>query len=272
MTRYGLDYYSLPAREARDAGASFVIRYLSHTPGKDLSLGEAKELAGYGIDCVVMWETAANRAFYGDRAGEEDAHAAVVEALACGMVGARPIYFTVDEDTTNDVASIISYFEGVRRVLGVERTGAYGGITTIARLFDDKLISWGWQTSAWSYGAWDPRAHIRQVEYDRNFDRDIAITPDFGQWRPGVGPPHPHPPAPASVLLPREKMALDRYKQLSVHAWAHKAELKALKAQLTMMRKAIWQAANNDGLTGAAWAKRNRAERYLLIAKYVPAH
>ena len=72
-------------------------------------------------------------------------------------------------------------------MLGVDRTGAYGGIYVISSLFNAGKIKYGWQTYAWSDGQWDGRAQVRQVENGMTIaggscDVDEAIAADFGQW------------------------------------------------------------------------------------------
>lgn len=272
----GLDYYSLAPSEAKAQGASFVVRYLSGVEGKDLTAFEAKELANLHIDSVVVWEREKNQALNGYLEGQMHAHTGLKLALAAGMVGSRPIYFAVDFDTTvYDYPKLIQpYFEGARSVLGIERMGAYGGVTTIATLFDAGLIKWGWQTSAWSSEGhpleWDPRAQMHQVEYDRNWDRDVALTPDFGQWIPGEPPPYPPKPPFGWFLLPAEKVQVQDYQKYVKHPVVYRHHLAACRAELIVMRKAIWMAANNDGLTPEAWKTHNRSLRWNLIAAIVP--
>lgn len=268
--RSGLDYYSLAPAIAHAQGASFVCRYLSGTLAKNLTRHEADELARLGIDCVVMWETTERRAQDGELAGEMDAHAALLQAISAGMVGARPIYFTVDFDTSLDPSVIDWYFHGVNKVLGVARTGAYGGITTIDRLFNQSLISYAWQTSAWSRGQWNDRAQLRQVAYDAAWDRDEALVDDFGQWRPGVGPPHPVPAHPYALLLPAERVAVDRYLAAEKHPHIHANQIKRDLAVLVLLRKQIWVAAVHgkapDGeATPAGWGIRDRTARYRIL-------
>ncbi len=189
---YGVDYpWSKPAAAAlRDAGVSFVMRYLSKDPSKNLTLSEANALAAVGIWCGVVWETTAGRALDGRAAGTADAREAVRQAAACGMPSTRPIYFAVDTDTT--WSRVAAYFQGVRDVLPAEQIGVYGGIRIIAAAADSGLVSWYWQTEAWSGGRWDPRAHIRQAGMARiggvEVDNNTATQNDFGQWMPG----HPY--------------------------------------------------------------------------------
>lgn len=188
---FGLDYATpdVSVRAIRSIGATFVCRYLAststfHNP-KDMTQGESVRLRKGGIARVVVWETTATRARDGHRAGVQDAEGARREAQILGMPSSRPIYFAVDEDVSGrDVAP---YFEGVAAVLGKDRTGVYGGIHVVRFLFDNGLVSWGWQTYAWSQGQWDHRAQLQQYSNDHNLfgvgvDYDRAMTSDYGQW------------------------------------------------------------------------------------------
>jgi hypothetical protein len=92
-----------------------------------------------------------------------------------------PIYFAVDfNETAGQAGAVASYFRGVNAVLGVNRTGGYGGYWTISRLFNSGLIRFGWQTSAWSGGRWDPRAQLQQYGYYKAYDWNRATTSAYG--------------------------------------------------------------------------------------------
>ncbi len=181
--REGLDYTAMNPGSARWMGATFACRYLSHDPSKNLTRGEAATLKALGLDRVVVWETTATRALDGYFAGRTDAQQAHRQARACGAPHDVPIYFAVDFDSSANPGAIDSYFDGVKSVLGIRRTGAYGGIATIRHLLDTRRITWAWQTYAWSGGAWDHRAHIQQYDNTRNdYDRDRSTRALFGQW------------------------------------------------------------------------------------------
>jgi hypothetical protein len=173
------------------AGMSFAARYLSHNAGKNLTRAEADDLAAHGVSCVVVWETMAQRAGAGRAAGMADAKEAAAQATARGMPSGRPIYFAVDYDATP--SAVVAYFQGVASVLGLARTGVYGGYKVVDYLLDHKLATWAWQTVAWSGGRWDPRAVIRQYASTIRIngvscDHDTAYAADYGQWMPGRTP------------------------------------------------------------------------------------
>jgi hypothetical protein len=173
------------------AGIRFAARYLSHNEEKNLDAGEAADLAAHGVACVVVWETTAQRAAAGRAAGIADAKEAAKQAATCGMPPGRPIYFAVDYDAAP--SAVAAYFGGVVSVLGLARTGVYGGYKVVAYLLDHNLARWAWQTVAWSGGRWDARAHIRQAATTVRIagvvcDRDTATQTDYGQWMPGTAP------------------------------------------------------------------------------------
>ncbi|MEV4755405.1 DUF1906 domain-containing protein, partial [Micromonospora sp. NPDC049559] len=194
--RRGLDYsWSRPSISAIKAGGySFVCRYLSHTPDKNLTPSEAKSLINAGIDIVSNWEAGASAALQGYAKGVADAEDAKAQAEDCGMPAGRPIYFSVDFDATAEQQTAInSYFDGIASVIGRGRTGAYGGYYVIKRLFDAGKITFGWQTYAWSGGQWDSRAQLRQIQNGitvggADCDLDEAVATDFGQWSTGAVP------------------------------------------------------------------------------------
>lgn len=211
--RFGLDwaYGDMTVAALRAVGADFIGRYVS-TPGnpKNLTAGEAREMSEAGIDILLVFETTADRALAGRAAGSEDARSAKRQALAVGMPEHRPIFFAVDFDAApRQQAPIDEYFRGVAAALGLAGTGAYGGYRVIERLFDARLIRWGWQTYAWSGGRWDARAHVRQFSNGHTVggvecDYDHGLGTDFGQWR--VQQPSPPKPPPANPHVP---LALD---------------------------------------------------------------
>lgn len=200
---FGLDYVSGPSVTAmKAAGVAFVCRYVGYfsgyninaitTPqGKVLTPGEARTNSQGGIATVSNYEWYANRATDGTTAeirsvnGAWDAHTANTIHLGCGGPADRPIYFSVDEDV--DGAQVADYFRGVASTIGLSRTGAYGSYRVLKYLFDNHLISWGWQTYAWSGGVWEPRAHIQQYANSQTLgghsvDFNRSMMPDFGQW------------------------------------------------------------------------------------------
>ena len=127
-------------------GYTFVARYLSDdTTGKNLSASEAESLEAAGLDIVVVWEQSATAALSGRSQGVSDATTANSQASADGAPSGRPIYFAVDFDADSSQTSAIEeYFEGVASVIGLSRTGVYGGYFIVDQLFNDKKVTWAW--------------------------------------------------------------------------------------------------------------------------------
>jgi hypothetical protein len=199
-TRKGVDYswYRPSPSSLVSQGYSFVVRYASHdTTGKNLSKSEADALIAAGLDIVSNWEDGAQDALSGYNLGVADAQAAEQQFAADGAPAGRPIYFSVDFDATpGDQTAINAYFDGVASVIGLARTGAYGGYYVIQRLFDAGKIKWGWQTYAWSGGQWDARAQLRQTQNGiagGQMDEDESEADDFGQWGHSTPPPPDQP-------------------------------------------------------------------------------
>jgi hypothetical protein len=191
---FGLDYVSGPPIAAmKAANITFVCRYFCFlndlTREKILYAPEAKALMAAGISPVSNYEWYKTRATEGIDAGKEDARIAAAQHQAAGGPPTRPIYFSVDEDVSGE--QVAPYFIGIAQIIGKQRTGAYGSYRVLKYLFDHGLITWGWQTYAWSYGAWEPRAHIQQYENSatlagHSVDHDRSTAADFGQWI-GIG-------------------------------------------------------------------------------------
>ena len=209
---YGVDYsFARPSPASIVSGGfTFVCRYLSNDASKNLSASEAASLKAAGLDIVSNWEDGAMNALGGHAQGVADATTAASQASACGEPSTRPIYFSIDfEPVSSQTAAIEAYFEGVASVIGLARTGAYGGYGIVNQLFSDGKITWAWQTYAWSNGQWSGKAQLRQIENgidDDEEDKDEAVATDFGQWGPG-----------APVTAPRG--SLDEADCTSVAGW-----------------------------------------------------
>lgn len=187
----GVDYAFPPhpsIAALKAAGATFACRYLGGSVDKDLSRAEADALHVAGIATVSNWESTTGAARGGRSQGIADARSAVTQHAAAGGPPDRPIYFSVDWDVQpSELATVAAYFQGVASILGLARTGAYGGKRVITYLLDHGLITWAWQTYAWSGGQWDPRVHIRQIQNGvviggADTDLDQSMVADFGQW------------------------------------------------------------------------------------------
>ena len=135
--------------------------------------------------------------------GVADAQTALRLHGAAGGPDSAPIFFSVDEplDATTWKSLAAPWFRGINSVLGVPRTGIYGGVNELGWAITDGVIGasttpgyrWAWQTKAWSGGKRAPGAVLYQREVvtatdpgamigDVHVDVDDVLAPDFGQW------------------------------------------------------------------------------------------
>lgn len=188
----GVDYaFGFPGADViQNNGYGFVGRYLSNNAAKNLSAHEVSELQNAGIKIIVVWETTENRTLAGFDAGVTDAHIAQIQSSALGIPQDRPIYFAVDTDASDLQlnGSILEYFKGINSVIGVGRTGVYGGYATVNALFNSEVCTFFWQTLAWSHGKVHQKTNVYQFNTGTNMlggvdcDLNRALTDDFGQW------------------------------------------------------------------------------------------
>jgi hypothetical protein len=172
-------------------GYTFAVRYIG-TPGrgKNLTLTEIAALRARGVDVVAVFEDREGTALLGYAQGVKDAKRAFADADRLGMPADRPIYFAVDTDTT--VARVREYFRGLSAAYPLSRIGVYGGYQIVKGLADEGLVTWLWQTRAWSKFMgrlrWDYRAHLAQFPMTSHdvvlgaCDLDWALKADYGQW------------------------------------------------------------------------------------------
>lgn len=134
---------------------------------------------------LVVWESTGNRAGAGKNAGREDAQEALRQANALRIPTGRPIYFAVDYPA--DPPTVAPYFRGVAETLTVGRSGGYGSHDVVKHLLDNKLVTYIWQTAAWSRGKRENRAHLYQhagsvTIGSGEVDKNTMLQTDFGQW------------------------------------------------------------------------------------------
>lgn len=208
MSLPGIDYsFARPVPAViHAAGYRFAGRYLD--PGsKGITRAEADHLTAAGIWIVVTYETSAQWMLGGYSAGQAAAESAQSLGRAAGMPSGRPVFFAADFDASEaQIPAVLACLSGCASVLGRNATGVYGGLAVV-RAALDAGFTWAWQTCAWSGGAWDPRAQLRQVRVNTllgssAIDVNEAVAADYGQWMPGTLPAAPVPQLPEGVTVP----------------------------------------------------------------------
>ena len=191
-----IDYASVAASKR------FVCRYLSGVAWKDITLDELHAWNSHGVAVVFVWELGATDPEQGYGRGVWDAQRASAQLRTLGVSDLQPIYFAVDEDTTFG-PNLTGYFTGISDTLGHSRVGVYGSYAVVGGAFDSGLVSYGWQTYAWSGGRWDRRAQLQQYSNGQTLgsltvDLDRATSPDYAGWLPDSSAVPPTPPPTSS--------------------------------------------------------------------------
>ncbi|MEX3737771.1 DUF1906 domain-containing protein [Mycolicibacterium porcinum] len=201
--------------QLKSAGFGGALVYVSELrPGatfdfKPVTRDYADRLRAAGLQIVSCyqfgkpgWPTPSDftRGFDG---GVADAQTALGLHAAAGGPASAPIFFSVDEDIDASTwkSQAVQWFRGINSVLGVGRTGIYGGRRQCGWAIADGVVGtsttrgyrWAWQTKAWSRGEREPAAVLFQREVvtasDPGFvidgihvDVNDVLAADFGQW------------------------------------------------------------------------------------------
>jgi Domain of unknown function (DUF1906) len=205
----------ISAEHIRAAGYSGVINYVSlPRPGssmgaKPITRPYAEQLTAAGLMIVSNYQygkpggTAPSDFRRGFEGGVADARTAWKLHTAAGGGQSAPIFFSIDEDINHDTWNnlALKWFRGINSVLGVQRTGVYGGIDVCQWAAADGVIGssrtpghrWAWQTRSWSRGEIEPAAVLYQrvvstasnpgpVVGGLEVDVNDVLAEDCGQW------------------------------------------------------------------------------------------
>lgn len=218
---FGVDYsFARPSPDLLSMrSVRFAARYLWRTvqsdgkTNKGLSKAEYDSLQAKGIQVAFIYEEDGKELTLGYDAGVRVAKAAETYRNE-QKLPVKPIYFNVDFNATDSaqLAKIWEALRGIASVIGIERVGLYAGYSVIKAAFDQKLITFGMQTYAWSNGQWDSRAQLRQWsnnQWGGSVDFQYAMAAEYGQTviQPPTPDPDPEPnPDPDKILVDREHL------------------------------------------------------------------
>lgn len=190
----GVDYAFPPHPDIAGlaaAGIKFACRYGGPgTQDKWIHAEEAQALAAVGIAIVANAEGSQSGLHQGFAAGASWARSADAWFKGIGMPDGRPIYFSVDFDTTSgDWDELDAAMDGAASVIGRSRVGVYGEYSIVAHLIGNGKAKWAWETYAWSGGHWFSGNHIEQYHNGvqlagADVDLNRAKQADYGQWFP----------------------------------------------------------------------------------------
>ncbi|TFV56611.1 DUF1906 domain-containing protein [Mycobacterium sp. PS03-16] len=207
--------HQIPAEHIRAAGYAGVVNYVSMSrPGtnfgaKPITRPYAESLTKAGLVIVSNYQygkpggSAPSDYTRGFAGGVADARTAWQIHTAAGGGQSAPIFFSIDEDISRETWNTVAlqWFRGINSVLGVQRTGVYGGIDVCHWAATAGVIGnsrtrgrvWAWQTKAWS----GDRIHPNAVLYQRivatkanpgplvgGYEVDVndVLAQDVGQW------------------------------------------------------------------------------------------
>lgn len=203
MTRLGADATGTSVAQLKALGATFVSRYVSDFPWKNLTLAEAHRLTAAGIDLVTNWENDVDDWKGGYAQGVAYARKALAQHAANGgPTGADErwgIYFSADMQIDPEDPRLHAYYDGTRSVLGVRHNGAYAQTSVLRKLRSLGLIGCGERGGTWrsmsTFGLPEGLGlpgefDVEQTgQFNETYDRDVANSADFGQWRIGAAAP-----------------------------------------------------------------------------------
>lgn len=211
MTRLGADATAETIADLKALGATFIGRYVSDFPAKNLTLPEAQRLGAAQIDIVTNWENDVNDWQGGYARGVEYAKRALGQhAARGGPVGAGEdwgIYFSADMQIDPNDPRLHAYYDGTRSVLGVHHNGAYAQTSVLRKLRSLGLIGCGQRGGTWrsmsTFGLPEGLGNPGEFDieqtgwFNAKYDRNVANSARFGQWR--FGAPAPVIPPPAAI-------------------------------------------------------------------------
>jgi len=205
----------IPAEHIRAAGYAGVINYVSLSrPGtnfgaKPITRPYAESLARAGLVIVSNYQygkpggSVPSDFTRGAAGGVADARTAWQLHTAAGGGRSAPIYFSIDEDIDRQAWTSLAlpWLRAINSVIGVQRTGVYGGIKVVQWAIEDGVIGrsstpgkvWAWQTRSWSGGKIHPAAVLYQRVIDTaanpgplvggvRVDVNDVLAGDVGQW------------------------------------------------------------------------------------------
>lgn len=190
------------SRRDRAAGHTFRFYYCDNRPRMNPTEATIKAYTASGSWVCLFYEGGGyepgtpraertslqcrTRALTGGYAGgQHDAALAYAQAAEMGMPAGRPVFFTCDTDPgppgRSRMKQIIEYFRGAADWAHAHgyTAGCYGSSYLLKALYDQRIIDFGEETTAWCHGFHEARSQIRQ----EGPGPYAAYAHDFGQWR-----------------------------------------------------------------------------------------
>jgi hypothetical protein len=159
----------------------FIGRYVSDdgwAANRNLTRNEALAYKEAGVKVVALWQNGKSEEnLLGYNSGKRCAEVARKLLRDLGGSG-QPIIFTNDFwPKYDDKPKVVEFYKGARSIIGIDRMGAYGPPPVMTLLFEEELITYGFQSKLWSpeTNVWHPMAQLRKLLND-----DLSDVYDFG--------------------------------------------------------------------------------------------
>jgi LysM repeat protein len=239
--RKGIDFsYDPPTGpECQAAGITAAMVYITDPgPGnKGITQDRWDDLGRHGVAMGLVWELGNAGVLNGFDQGVSDAKNAQANLNALkGPSSRRPIYFAIDFDIQPaQYGKAEAYFRGVVSVLGLKRAGAYGHDAILGYLVGRGVITFRWQTYAWSKGIRD--AHNDVLQYDNGNPLgagtvDFCLMRSSGNWGQNtvvLAKPAPKVPKAIAKADPHVISTVRDGDTLSAMAYRHNTSLRQIE-------------------------------------------
>jgi LysM repeat protein len=239
LSRKGVDFsYDPPmGAELQAAGITAAMVYITDPDpaagNKGITQARWDDLGRHGVAMGLVWELGNAAVLAGFDQGVADAKNAQANLNALrGPANRRPIYFAIDFDIQpGQYAKAEAYFHGVATVIGLSRTGAYGHDAILDHLTGRGVITFRWQTYAWSKGVRDASNHVLQYDNGQALGAatvDLCLMLPAGNWGQKtvlLAKPAPKPVKAAAKPDPHVVVTVKSGQTLSGIAEAHNTSL-----------------------------------------------
>ena len=170
------------AKALYDKGIRFVCRYLVPTKAYDkaVTMAEAGKIIDAGLGLLLCWETSANRASEGAKAGTKDGETARKCAQELGVPENAAIYFAVDyRPPLHDYDAIETYLRTAAHACAPYGCGIYGPFDIVEEMTRRLPTLYAWQCVAWSDGKVSASADVYQYQWQGGPEA-AALTSELG--------------------------------------------------------------------------------------------